>query len=91
VILEPVYGTEADQALKNLEGSTDPRELHIYEAVCDALDLICDHGDLAEARRQQLRTSRGDAVWRVQVRGTTWVILWWPAETEARIYYIGPG
>jgi hypothetical protein len=29
-------------------------------------------------------------VWRVQVRGTGWVLLWWPYGDEARIYYMGP-
>ncbi len=91
MIREPAYGPEADHALKALEASDDPQGIHILQAVCDTLDLICDHGDSAEARRQQLRTASGQGVWRVQVRGTGWVVLWWPVGEEAWVYYIGPG
>jgi hypothetical protein len=86
VIREPAYSEQAAAALDDLERGADAR---LLDAVADTLDLICDHGDSAEARRTLLRV--GDAsVWRVAVRGTDWVVLWWPFADEARIYYIGP-
>jgi len=64
----------------------------MYEAVRDALDLICDHGDTAAARREQLRTANGSPVWKVSLRTRhdDWVVLWWPVDDDAQIYCIGP-
>lgn len=89
MIREPVYSAQAAEALDRLAAGSDAR---LHDAVCDAIDLICDHGDTAEARREQLRTARGTPVWKVSVRGARdgWVVLWWPVEDDAHVYYIGP-
>jgi hypothetical protein len=88
VIRDPVYSDQADAALATLADGVD---LRLYDAVCDAIDLICDHGDSAEARREQLRTVAGSTVWKVAVRTRHqgWVVLWWPVEDKALIAYIG--
>jgi hypothetical protein len=85
---EPAYSPQAAAALDALDESND---LELYNAVCDAIDLICDHGDTAEARRQQYRTAIGTPVWKVAVRTQhdDWVVLWWPEGRDARILYIG--
>lgn len=86
---EPLYSPAAAAALEALERGSDD---DLDDAVCDAIDLVCDHGDSAEARREQLRTATGTAVWKVTVRTRhdDWVILWSPVEQEAQIYYLGP-
>jgi hypothetical protein len=89
VTREPVYSEQAARALDRLEADTDAR---LNDAVCDVIDLICDLGDTAEARREQMRTAQGTPMWKVSVRGATeaWVVLWWPVGDDAQIYYIGP-
>lgn len=85
---EPVYSEQAADVLGRLAAGNDAR---LNDAVCDAIDLICDHGDTAEARREQLRTAQGTPPWKVSVRGANddWVVLWWPVDDDAQIYYIG--
>jgi hypothetical protein len=63
----------------------------LYNRVCAAIDLILDQGDSAAARREQIRTTNGAAACKVRVRtrAEDWVILWWPVERDAQIYYIG--
>lgn len=86
---EPLYSEQAARVLDELEKGSDTR---LNDAVCEAIDLICDFGDTAEARREQLRTAEGTPVWKVSVRGADsgWVMLWWPAGNDAQIYSIGP-
>jgi hypothetical protein len=88
VTREPVYSEQAAEVLGRLAAGSDSR---LNDAVCDAIDLICDHGDTAAARREQMRTAQGTPVWKVSVRATSddWVVLWWPVGDDAQIYYIG--
>jgi hypothetical protein len=85
---EPLYWPQAAKVLDALASSHDDA---LYNAVVGAIDLICDFGDSAEARREQYRTSTGTAVWKVAVRTARddWVVLWWPSGTDAQIAYIG--
>lgn len=87
--LEPNYSAQASAALDALEGGTDDK---LLDAVCDAIDLICDHPGDRRARAEQLRTTSGTPVWKFPVRThhDDWVVLWWPREEFADIYYIGP-
>ena len=62
---EPAYSPQAAAALDALDESND---LELYNAVCDAIDLICDHGDTAEARRQRVRAV--DVALRQQLHAT---------------------
>jgi hypothetical protein len=89
VTREPVFSQQAADTLGRLETGTDAR---LNDAVCDAIDLICDHGDSAEARREQLRTAEGTPVWKVTVRGRLegCVVLWWPLGDDAQVFYVGP-
>lgn len=86
--LEPNYSPQASAALDALETGTDDK---LLGAVCDAIDLICDHPGDRRARAEQLRTVSGTVVWKVAVRTVDdWVVLWWPRDELADIYYIGP-
>ena len=78
-----------DAALDSLESGTDDKLLN---AVCDAIDVICDSPGDRQARAEQLRTTTGTPVWKVAVRthSEDWVVLWWPRGEFADIYYIGP-
>lgn len=87
--LEPNYSPSAAAALDMLESGADDKLLN---AVCDAIDLICDHPGDRRARSDQLRTAAGTPVWKVPVRTHVddWAVLWWPRGDVADIYYIGP-
>lgn len=77
---EPVvyYSRQASEALDKIEAS--PERVELWDALCDALDLIIDHPDSAQARREALRTATGMTVWRVTVRvprdSDDWAVLW---------------
>jgi hypothetical protein len=64
----------------------------LLDAVCDAIDLICDHPGDRTARAEQLRTAAGTPLWKIAVRTSAddWVVLWWPRGELADICYIGP-
>ena len=85
---EPLYWPQAATALDRLEAAS---ETGLHRAVRAAIDVICDHGDSAEARREQIRAGSGMAVWmvRVRTREDDWVVLWWPVGRDAQIYFIG--
>jgi hypothetical protein len=87
--LEPNYSAQASAALDMLESGTDDKLLN---AVCEIIDLICDHPGDRRARSEQLRTTSGTPVWKVPVRtwADDWVVLWWARGDLADIYYIGP-
>ena len=88
MIRKPSYSQQAETVLNAIEAGADARLLN---AVCDAIDLICDHGDTAAARREQLLTQMENPVWKVAVRDShhEWSVLWWPHGDVATIYYIG--
>ena len=86
--LEPNYSAQAAAALDRLEAGADDKLLN---AVCDVIDLICEHPGDRRARAEQLRTTSGTPVRKVPVRTAVddWVVLWWPRGEVADIYYIG--
>jgi hypothetical protein len=86
--LDPNYSAQAAEALDALEAGTDDKLLN---AVCDVIDLICDHPGDRHARAEQLWTAAGTPVWKVPMRTAVddWVVLWWPRGGVADIYYIG--
>jgi hypothetical protein len=85
-----VYSPQAASVLDKLEGNAVNRPL--WNAVCDALDIILDDPGSAAARRVSLRTAAGTTVWKVPVRSVDdWVVLWFPGENdEIFVAYIGP-
>jgi hypothetical protein len=90
---EPVvYSRQASEALDTIE--TDPRATALWNALCDALDLIIDHPDSAQARRAALRTAAGSTVWHVSIRtpqeSDDWAILWQRNDAgQILIAYVG--
>lgn len=91
-MLEPDFDDDILPLLDKLEHDASRRPL--WDAICDAVDLVCDHPDSAEARRDVLQTLDGRTIWQVPVRCRTedddWVMLWYPDGIDARIAYIGP-
>jgi hypothetical protein len=89
VALEPKYSPQASAALDALEAGADDR---LLGAVCDAIDLICDHPGDRRASAEQLRAASRTPVWKVPVRTAVddWAVLWWSRGELADIYYIGP-
>lgn len=86
------YSGQAADALDKVEA--DPGAVELWNALCDALDLIIDHPDSAPARRDALRTTAGTTVWRGTVRvpreTDDWAILWHHDETgRILIAFIG--
>ena len=75
MICEPYYSVGVEIILKRLEQGSDTRLLN---AVCDAIDLVCVHGDSAKARAEILITNGGKLIWKIQVRDRRygWCALW---------------
>jgi hypothetical protein len=90
-VLDPMYEERAAATLDQIEH--DPSRRALWNAICDAIDLVCDHPDSAEARREAIRTL-SQPVWQVPIRcrveDDDWVMWWRPVKSEAHIYYIGP-
>jgi len=63
--LEPNYSAQASAALDMLESGTDDKLLN---AVCDAIDLICDHSGDRRARTERLWQSRTERFAQVRCR-----------------------
>ncbi len=90
-MLEPAYGEHVVPVLDKIEH--DPTRRPLWNAICDAVDLICDHPDSAEARREALRLPSGATVWQVPIRcyveDDDWVLLWFPDGEDAVVTYVG--
>lgn len=91
--MEVSYTEQAERALDLIEA--DPGRRKLWNAICDAIDLVCDQPDSAEARREALRTPGGNTIWRVPIRyfddDQDWVLLWYPDHqvNETVILYVG--
>ena len=89
-MLDPKYEEQADAILDKIQH--DPSRQALWNAICNAIDLVCDHPDSAEARREAVRTPRF-TMWQVPIKCRTedddWVLLWRPNGTDAEILYIG--
>ena len=88
MIREPHYSVDVEIILNGLAQGSDTRLLN---AVCNAIDLVCDHGDSAKARAEMLITKAGTHFWKTQVRDHRydWCVLWEPREEFAIIHFIG--
>ena len=92
-MLTPEYGEPATSALDSIE--PDPARKALWNAICDAIDLICDHPGSREARVEQVRLVEPKlSVWQVPVRCRSedddWVVWWHQDGDLAVIPYIGP-
>lgn len=88
MIREPHYSVDVELILNGLEQGSDTRLLN---AACDAIDLICDHGDSALARKIMLITTAGTHIWKTLAKDGRyeWCILWEPREGLAIFHFIG--
>jgi hypothetical protein len=90
-VLEPSYGAYASAALDKIEKDRIRRKL--WNAICDAIDLVCDRPDSAEARLEAVRLPSGLTIWQIPIRcpveEDNWVLLWHRDGEEAVIHYIG--
>lgn len=81
---------EADAQLDALQLGPDAE---LWNAVCDALDLIVDRPDSAEARREAIVTAAGRTIWMVPVRHSSLddVVVLWAVENDIEyVLYVGP-
>lgn len=90
-MLEPAYGEHVVPVLDKIEH--DPTRQAMWNAICDAIDLVCDNPTSAEARREAIRLPSGTMLWQVPIRcrveDEDWVLLWHPDGDEAAIEYVG--
>ena len=90
-MLEPVYGEGVPEQLDRVEHDTGRRAL--WNAIVDAIDLVCERPDSAEAHRYALSFSGDRKAWRVPVRcrveDEDWVLVWFPDPPDAVILYVG--
>src|SRR5437867_13449665 len=89
--LEPRYSTQFTDAITKVED--DPARVELWNAICDAVDLVCDrYHDSAEVRREQVRTSQG-VLHQIPIRCHTedddWVLLWHQVGHMAVFEYVG--
>ncbi len=82
-MLEPEYGPVVAEVLDQIEGDAGRREL--WDAVQDAIDLVCDLPDSREARMRAIRVYDDPSrepytVYGVDVRTReeNWILLWRP-------------
>jgi plasmid stabilization system protein ParE len=90
-VREPAYGEHVSLILDKIENDSSRRAL--WNAICDAIDLVCDHPDSAEVHREAIRLPSGATVWQVPIRCSVedddWVLLWYPDGEDAVIAYVG--
>jgi hypothetical protein len=92
VSLTPRYASEVMIQLEKVE--QDSSRSSVWDAICDAIDLVCDHPESVGARRYMWRRRDGGPVWQVLLKSTgeddDWIVLWYQEGGEANIVYIGP-
>jgi hypothetical protein len=87
--LEPSYEAFFNQQLDTIE--KDGSRIALWHAVCDAIDLCCDHPGSAAARYETVRRSEGRFVFQVPIRThDNWVLWWRPEPPDAIFVYLGP-
>ena len=88
MIRKPHYSVGVEIIINGLEQGSDTRLLN---ASCDAIDLVCDHGDSAKARVEMLITKDGKHIWKTQVRDRRYdrCVLLEPRQELAIIHFIG--
>jgi len=90
-VLEPAYGEHVVPVLDKIEN--DPSRKALWNAICDAIDLVCDQPDSAEARREAILLPSGVTLWQVPIRcyleDDDWVLLWHQDGSDAVISYLG--
>ncbi|UQX13476.1 hypothetical protein M5I08_25065 (plasmid) [Candidatus Mycobacterium methanotrophicum] len=75
--------------LDALEQSADDQT---WDAICDALDLIDQHADSAQARREEITGSNGMRMWKVPVRSKSvddLAVLWSRVSAGDYVVFVG--
>ena len=74
------------------EIEADSLRVDLWDALCDAIDLVCDHPESAAARKEAWRGAQGEAVWGVPVRTRTetWRLIWRPEGNHVRLEHFVP-
>ncbi|WP_219070882.1 hypothetical protein [Candidatus Mycobacterium methanotrophicum] len=83
------YAPEAAVQLDALEQSADDQT---WDAICDALDLIDQHADSAQARREEITGSNGMRMWKVPVRSKSvddLAVLWSRVSAGDYVVFVG--
>jgi hypothetical protein len=91
-VLEPEYGELAERTLDAIEHDKERRPL--WNAILDAIDLVCDHPESAQAMRERIEfPEREFGVWQVAIHcrdeDEDWVLWWHRERNTAVIPYIG--
>lgn len=83
------YAPEAAAQLDALEQSADDQT---WDAVCDVLELIDQHPDSAQARREEITGSNGKRMWKVPVRSPSvdsLAVLWTRGSAGDYVVFVG--
>ncbi len=83
------YASEAAAQLDALEQSADDQT---WDAICDALDLIDQHPQSAQARREEITGSNGKRMWKVPVRSQSvddLAVLWSRGSPSDYVVFVG--
>jgi hypothetical protein len=83
------YAPEAAAQLDALEHSADDQT---WDAICDVLELIDQHPDSAQARREEITGSSGTKMWKVPVRSPSvddLAVLWCRAAAGDYVVFVG--
>lgn len=83
------YAPEAATQLDALEQSADNQT---WDAICDVLELIDQHPDSAQAKRQEVTGSTGARMWKVPVQSPSvddLAILWSRGSTGDYVVFVG--
>lgn len=83
------YSPSAAGQLDKMEQSADDQT---WDAICDVLELIDQHPDSAQARREEVTGSNGMKMWKVPVRSRSvddLVVLWSRGNAVDYVVFVG--
>lgn len=83
------YAPEAAAQHDALEQSADDQT---WDAICDVLDLIDQHPDSTQARREEITGSNGTKLWKVPVRSPSiddLAVLWSRGTAGDYVVFVG--
>ena len=83
------YAPEAAAQLDGLEKSADDQT---WDAICDVLELIDQHPDSSQARREEITGSNGTKMWKLPVRSPSvddLAVLWSRGSAGDYVVFVG--
>jgi hypothetical protein len=90
-VLHPRYKPLVERVLDQIDH--DEKRVALWNAVADAIDLVCDEPGSAQARHERVDfPERGMVLFKVPIRtrDEDWMLLWHQYEDEAVFEYLGP-